>query len=278
MKYLLNKKELKMREPVRNAKRIVIKIGTSSLTHENGRLNLEKIEKLVRILTDLNNSGKEMVLVSSGAVNAGMQRLGRNKPPAELAQKQAFAGIGQAILIQIYQKFFNEYNQTIGQILLTRDVMDDQIKRQNARNTFETLLELGVIPIINENDSVSTAEMIHYCFGDNDTLSAKVAQLIEADLLILLSDIEGLYNKNPKEHPDAILISEVESLTDEIRQYAGGAGSKQGTGGMVTKLIAAEIASDSKTQMIIASSENVDLLRQIINGEDIGTWFKASLT
>lgn len=265
-----------MREAVKNAKRIVVKIGTSSLTHENGRLNLEKIERLVRILTDLNNSGKEIVLVSSGAVNAGMQRLGRNKPPEELAQKQAFAGIGQAILIKIYQKFFDEYNQTIGQILLTRDVMDNKIKRQNARNTFETLIELGVIPIINENDCVSTDEMIHYCFGDNDTLSAKVAQLIEADLLILLTDIEGLYTQNPKEYPDAKLISEVDNITEDIKEYAGGAGSKQGTGGMVTKLIAAEIASQSHTQMIIASSENVEILRQVIAGEPIGTWFKTT--
>lgn len=264
-----------MRTAIKEAKRIIVKIGTSSLNHENGKLDLEKMERLARVLTDLNNSGKEIVLVSSGAIGAGMQRIGRNKRPEELPLKQATAAIGQAILMKMYQKFFDEYNQVIAQILLTKDVMNDPIKKSNAKNTFETLIELGVIPIINENDCISTAQIEGYRFGDNDTLSAMVAELIDGDLLVLLTDIDGLYTSNPKENKDATLISEVDEMTDELKQNAGGAGSKMGTGGMITKLLAAEIAKACGTQTIVASGEHIDILREIVKGEPIGTWFKA---
>lgn len=264
-----------MREAVRNAKRIIIKIGTSSLSHENGKLNLEKMERLARVLTDINNSGKEVILVSSGAMGAGMQRIGRNKRPEELALKQATAAIGQAILMKMYEKFFDEYNQVVAQILLTKDVMEDPIKKANAKNTFETLIELGVIPIINENDSISTAQIEGYRFGDNDTLSATVAELINGQLLILLTDIDGLYTSNPKENADAKLIEEVEEITSATKEIAGGAGSTMGTGGMITKILAAQIAKNCGTQTVIASGENIDILRDIIKGKPIGTWFKA---
>ncbi|MEE1070906.1 MAG: glutamate 5-kinase [Cellulosilyticum sp.] len=264
-----------MRSAVKAAKRIVVKIGTSSLTHENGRVDLNKMERLARVLTDLNNSGKEIILVSSGAINAGMQRIGRNKRPEELPLKQASAAIGQAILMKMYQKFFDEYNQVIAQILLTKDVMEDPIKNQNAKNTFETLVELGVIPIINENDCISTAQIEGYRFGDNDTLSAMVAQLVEADLLILLTDIDGLYTSNPKEDSTAQLIPEVEEITDDIKSLAGGAGSTLGTGGMITKILAAEIAKSCHTQTVIASGEEIEILRKVVAGEPVGTWFIA---
>lgn len=264
-----------MRKKIKEAKRIIIKIGTSSLSHENGKLDLEKMEHLARVLTDLNNQGKEIILVSSGAVGAGMQRIGRNKRPEELPLKQATAAIGQAILMKMYQKFFDEYNQVIAQILLTKDVMEDSIKKTNAKNTFDTLMGLGVIPIINENDCISTAQIEGYRFGDNDTLSATVAELIEADLLILLTDIDGLYTSNPKENADAKLIGEVTEITDAIKALAGGAGSKMGTGGMITKILAAEIAKACGTQTIIASGESIEILRDIVRGEVIGTWFIA---
>lgn len=264
-----------MRASVKAAKRIIIKIGTSSLTHENGKINLDKMEKLARVLTDLNNSGKEIALVSSGAIGAGMQRIGRSKRPEELPLKQATAAIGQAILMKIYQKFFDEYNQVIAQILLTKDVIEDPIKKQNAKNTFETLLELGVIPIINENDCISTAQIEGYRFGDNDTLSATVAELTGADLLILLTDIEGLYTANPKEDCEAVLIPQVDEITDELKSIAGGSGSHLGTGGMSTKIIAAEIAKACGTQTIVASGEDIEILREILRGEAIGTWFTA---
>lgn len=264
-----------MRSAVQAAKRIVVKIGTSSLTHENGKVDLDKMEKLARVLTDLNNSGKEIILVSSGAIGAGMQRIGRNKRPEDLPLKQATAAIGQAILMKIYQKFFDEYNQVIAQILLTKDVMEDSIKKNNAKNTFETLMELGVIPIINENDCISTAQIEGYRFGDNDTLSATVAQLVGADLLVLLTDIDGLYTSNPKENSEATLIEEIDRITPEIKALAGGAGSRLGTGGMITKILAAEIAKACGTQTIVASGEHIEILRDIIRGETIGTWFKA---
>lgn len=264
-----------MRTVIQEAKRIIVKIGTSSLSHENGKLDLEKMEKLARVLTDLNNSGKEMILVSSGAMGAGMQRIGRNKRPEDLPLKQATAAIGQAILMKMYEKFFDEYNQVVAQILLTKDVMEDPIKKSNAKNTFETLIQLGVIPIINENDSISTAQIEGYRFGDNDTLSATVAELIDGDLLVLLTDIDGLYTENPKEHASAELISEVTEITQELKDASGGAGSKMGTGGMITKIMAAEIAKSCGTQTVIASGQDINILRKIVKGEPIGTWFIA---
>lgn len=264
-----------MREKIAQAKRVVIKIGTSSLTHTNGKINLKKMEKLAQVLTDISNSGKEVMLVSSGAIGFGMQKLGRNKRPDDLPLKQATAAIGQAILMQIYQKYFTEYNQVIAQILLTKDVLEDEIKNTNAKNTFNTLLDLGVIPIINENDCISTAEIEGYRFGDNDTLSATVAQLVQADLLILLTDIDGLYTDNPRENPDAQFIKEVDEITEDIENLAKSTGSRLGTGGMATKILAAKIAKQCGTETIVACGKNIEILYDILKGEEIGTWFKA---
>ena len=265
-----------MREKIKQSKRIIVKIGTSSLSHENGKVNLDKMERLARVLTNINNSGKEGVLVSSGAFGAGMQRIGRNKRPEDLPLKQATAAIGQAILMQMYQKFFGEYNQVIAQILLTKDVIEDEIKKINAKNTFETLLALGVIPIVNENDCISTTQIEGYRFGDNDTLSAMVAQLVNADTLILLTDIDGLYTDNPKENTEAKLIPKVEAITPEIERYASGAGSHLGTGGMATKILAAQIAKTCGTDTVVASGEHIEILNALLQGEELGTWFVAN--
>lgn len=264
-----------MRQSVIDATRIVVKIGSSTLTHDNGTVNLEKIEHISRVLTDLENAGKQVILVSSGAVAAGVQRLGLARTPSELPLKQATAAIGQAILMNIYEKFFNEYNQVIAQILLTRDVLEDEIKKRNAKNTFFTLLELGVIPIINENDCISTTEIERYRFGDNDTLSATVAELVEADLLVLLTDIDGLYTGNPKEDPEATIIKEVKKITPQIKALAGGAGSRFGTGGMTTKIQAAELAAETNIPTVIALGDQIEILRNILHGEEVGTLFCA---
>ncbi|MDF2878087.1 MAG: glutamate 5-kinase [Clostridia bacterium] len=265
-----------MRDKIKQSKRIIVKIGTSSLSHENGKVNLDKMERLARVLTNINNSGKEVILVSSGAIGAGMQRIGRNKRPEDLPLKQATAAIGQAILMQMYQKFFGEYNQVIAQILLTKDVIEDEIKKVNAKNTFETLLALGVIPIVNENDCISTTQIEGYRFGDNDTLSATVAQLVGADTLILLTDIDGLYTDNPKDNKEAKLIPKVETITPEIENSASGTGSHLGTGGMATKILAAQIAKTCGTDTIVASGEHIEILNALLQGEELGTWFVAN--
>ena len=259
-----------IRSTFKDKKRIVIKIGTSSLTHkETGRLNLTKLEVLVREISDLRNQGKEVVLVSSGAIGVGSAAVGFDGKPEQLAQKQACAAVGQARLMMIYQKLFSEYNQTAGQILMTKNTMVDNLNRTNAKNTFHELLKLGVIPIVNENDTISTYEIQ---FGDNDTLSAVVAALIQADLLILLSDIDGLYTDDPHENPDAKFISIVENLDDHFMQMGKSTtGSKVGTGGMATKLTAAEIATAAGTDMIIANGKDFHVIHKIIDGGEHGT-------
>ncbi|NLK21655.1 MAG: glutamate 5-kinase [Epulopiscium sp.] len=262
------------RKNLKDSKRIVIKIGTSSLTHRNGTLHYAKMECLARVLSDLKNEGKEVVLVSSGAIGVGAERLGCQERPRQIEVKQAAAAVGQAILMQIYEKFFGEYNQIIAQVLLTKDVLEDSIKKTNAQNTFNTLLKMGVIPIVNENDTIATEEIQESIFGDNDTLSAMVSVLIEADLLILLSDIDGLYNKNPRDFSDAVLIDTVDGITDEIEGLAGGAGSSLGTGGMVTKISAARIANDHGVDMVIANGEDLININKVLEGEKIGTLFK----
>ncbi len=261
-----------IRSTFKDKKRIVIKIGTSSLTHkETGRLNLTKLEVLVREISDLRNQGKEVVLVSSGAISVGSAAVGFDGKPEQLAQKQACAAVGQARLMMIYQKLFSEYNQTAGQILMTKNTMVDNLNRTNAKNTFHELLKLGVIPIVNENDTISTYEIQ---FGDNDTLSAVVAALIQADLLILLSDIDGLYTDDPHENPDAKFISIVENLDDHFMQMGKSTtGSKVGTGGMATKLTAAEIATAAGTDMIIANGKDFHVIHKIIDGGEHGTVF-----
>ena len=260
------------REALKDKKRIVIKIGSSSLTHEEtGNLNLEKMERLVRLLTDLRNSGKEVVLVSSGAVAVGRKMIGLKEKPTELSEKQACAAVGQASLMTVYQKLFSEYHQLTAQVLLTKFIMLNKISRQNARNTFEKLNEMGVIPIVNENDTISTEEIKELGLGENDTLSAIVAALIHADLLILLSDIDGLYTDDPRKNPEAKFIDLVPELTDEYINMGKGAGTTFGTGGMKTKLSAARIAADSGADMIITNGNNVDNIRAVLNGESVGT-------
>lgn len=264
------------RDFIKSKKRIVIKIGTSTITHEEtGALNLVKMEKLIRLLTDLRNQGKEVVVVSSGAIGVGRKAMGIKKRPEEMSIKQACAAIGQARLMMVYQKLFGEYNQVTAQVLMTKYTMINDISRRNAQNTFCELLGMGVIPIVNENDTVSTDEMEYGNFGDNDTLSAIVAALIGADLLILLSDIDGLYTDDPNVNPDAKFIELVEEIDAKLEDMGKGVSSNVGTGGMATKISAAKIANASGTDMIIANGEKIEILHEIMEGEKIGTLFKA---
>ncbi|MTV48025.1 glutamate 5-kinase [Heliobacillus mobilis] len=260
------------RRDLPKARRIVVKVGTSTLTHGTGKLNLEQIEKLVRQLADLANQGYELLLVSSGAVGAGMGRLGLQKRPKTVPEKQACAAVGQGILMHMYEKLFAEYGQVVAQVLLTRDDLAFRKRYINAGNTLESLLRMGVIPIINENDTVAVDE-IRLRFGDNDTLSAMVASLVHSDVLVLLTDIDGLYTANPRVDPSAVLIHEVAEITPEIESMAAGAGSNLGTGGMTTKLQAARISVDSGVAMVIAPGNRPNVLREIMAGDDVGTLF-----
>ena len=261
---------------LKDKKRIVVKIGTSTITHTStGNLNLDKLEKFVRVLTDIHNQNKEVVVVSSGAVGAGRKALGIKGKPQTLAIKQACAAVGQARLMMIYQKLFAEYNQTIAQILITKRIMLNEISLTNAQNTFHELLEMGVIPIVNENDPISTDQIQDDIFGDNDTLSANVAELVGADLLILLSDIDGLYSDDPRNNKDAKFISYVENIDENLESMAKGADSTFGTGGMTTKIAAAKLANDAGVDMVIANGDDVSNVIKILNGEEIGTLFKA---
>lgn len=255
--------------------RVVIKIGSSSLTHEEtGRMDLYKMEHLVRALCDLRNRGMDVCLVSSGAIAVGRGAIGLTERPSEIATKQACAAVGQAKLMMTYQRLFSEYNHIPGQILMTKNTMINPVSRENAQNAFEELFRLGVIPIVNENDTVSTYEMQ---FGDNDTLSAIVASLIHADLLILLSDIDGLYTDDPHKNPDAQLIRDVEQIDESIYGMAkDSTGSNVGTGGMATKLTAAKIATYSGADMIIANGADVNVIHDIFEGDFVGTRFHAN--
>ena len=259
---------------LREKKRIVVKVGSSSITHdETGGLNFSKLEKLVRQLCDLRNQGRDVCLVSSGAIAVVICSMGIKKRPEKTAEKQACAAVGQARLMMTYQRMFAEYHQTVGQVLLTKSTMSDNVSRLNAQNTFEQLFEMGVIPIVNENDTISTYEME---FGDNDTLSALVASLTSADLLILLSDIDGLYTDDPRSSRDARLIREVTDISEKLLHMAKeSTGSDVGTGGMATKLTAARIATQSGADMIIANGKDVGILHDIFDGEYLGTFFHA---
>lgn len=256
-------------------KRIVVKIGSSSLTHEEtGKLDLGKMEQLVRQLSDLRNRGMDVCLVSSGAIAVGRAAMGIHERPTDISMKQACAAVGQAKLMMVYQKLFAEYNETAGQVLLTKNTMINPVSRENAKNTFEELFELGVIPIVNENDTTSTYEMQ---FGDNDTLSALVSSMMGADLLILLSDIDGLYTDDPHTNLDAQLVREVKNLDQDILGMAKGTtGSNVGTGGMTTKLTAARIATLSGTDMIIANGANVKVISDIFEDDYTGTLFHSN--
>ena len=253
-------------------KRIVIKVGTSSITYPTGKINLGRMEELAKIVSDLKNRGYEIVLVSSGAIGAGVGKMGLDEKPADTKHKQALAAIGQASLVSMYDRFFSEYGYNAAQVLLTKYVFDAEQKYNNTKNAFMTMLEYGVIPIVNENDVVSTDELE---FGDNDTLSAYVAVLVDADLLIIMSDIDGLYDCDPSDNPDARIIPVVTKIDDGILSAAGGAGTRRGTGGMKTKLHAAEIVMKSGIDMIITNGKNIENLYDIADGKEIGTFFKA---
>lgn len=258
------------KEILSQAQRIVVKVGTSTLTHKTGKLNLFQLENIVRQLADLCNQGKQVILVTSGAVGAGVGRLGLAAKPKTLPEKQAAAAVGQGLLLHMYEKIFGEYGQVVGQVLLTREDLAHRKRYLNARHTFLTLLKFGAIPIVNENDTVAVEEIK---LGDNDTLSALVASLVDADLLILLSDIDGLYDGNPQENPQAKLIPIIEEITPAIEALAGGAGSAFGTGGMSTKIQAAKIAMNSGIPMVIAHGGKAGILREIISGNFQGTLF-----
>ena len=270
--YTVGENMCEFRKDLINRKKIVVKIGSSSLTHaKTGNLNLAKIEKLVRALCDLKNMGKDVVLVSSGAIAVGKKSLSMMKKPETISEKQACAAVGQGFLIMTYQKIFAEYNQTTAQILMTKDTMVKETSRLNAQNTFNELLKLGVIPIVNENDTISTDEIQ---FGDNDRLSAVVAALIDADLLILLSDIDGLYTDDPAINKDAKFIELVNRIDDKlISMGKGTSASDVGTGGMSTKIIAARIATKAGADMVIANGNDIENISKIISGENIGTLF-----
>jgi len=263
------------RDTLKDKKRIVVKIGSSSLTHpETGSLNLDKMERLIRILTDLRNQGKEVILVTSGAIAVGRKVLGLKERPKDRSIKQACAAVGQASLMMVYQKLFAEYHQITAQILLTKYTMINEISRKNAQNTFGELMKFGVIPIVNENDTVSTDEL-DLDFGDNDTLSAIVTALVQGDILILLSDIDGLYTDDPHSNKDAILISSVEEIDETLYGMAKTSTSSVGTGGMSTKLSAAKIATASGADMVISNGDDVKNINCILMGENVGTLFKA---
>ena len=256
-------------------KRIVIKVGSSSLTYpQSGSVNLRKMEQLVRVICDLRNQGYDVCLVSSGAIAVGREAIGMTERPTDISTKQACAAVGQGRLMMTYQKLFAEYNQVSGQVLMTKNTIINPVSRENAANTFQELFRLGVVPVVNENDTVSTYEMQ---FGDNDTLSAIVSSLIGADLLILLSDIDGLYTDDPRSNPEAVLIREVEKIDENIYQMAKpSTGSGVGTGGMTTKLTAAKIATFSGADMVIVNGEDFHILYDVMDGDFKGTRFHAS--
>lgn len=259
-------------ENIDRCQRIVIKIGSSTLTHSTGHLNLRRIETLVKIVSDFKNDGRQVVLVSSGAVSAGIARLGVGHRPRTPEEKQAVAAVGQSELMGIYERFFSTYGHTVGQILMTKDVVDNPVRRTAIENTFESLLSLGCVPIVNENDSVSIEELK---FGGNDTLSAYVALICRADLLINLSDVDGFYDSDPRKNPDARLIPVVDRIDDALIASAGGAGTERGTGGMSTKLLAAKIATDAGIPMYILNGADPTVLYTLMDGERVGTYFCA---
>lgn len=252
-------------------KRIVIKVGTSTLTHKTGRLNIRRMERFVKVLADLQNSGKEIVLVSSGAIGLGMSKMGLPERPKDTPMKQACAAVGQCELMYIYDKLFGEYNLNVAQILLTKYIIDTP-RKNNVENTFEKLISHNVIPVVNENDTVAIDEL-ELELGENDSLAALVAIMSHSDMLVILSDIDGLFDGNPKDNPDAKLIPVVNEITDDIRGLAGGAGSGLGTGGMITKIHAAEIAMGAGIDMAILNGRNPSVLYDLFDGKDVGTIF-----
>ncbi len=255
---------------IKNAKRIVFKVGTSTLTYDTGKINIRRMARLASVLSDLENQGKEIVLVSSGAIAVGVGKLGLEKKPADTPSVQAVACIGQCELMFMYDKLFSEYSHTVGQLLITKSDVENDERRTNLINAFDKMLTYGVIPIINENDSVGVEEIV---FGDNDSLSAIVAKLINADLLVILSDIDGLFTSNPTTDDDAVLIPVVKEITEKTYAIAGGAGTRRGTGGMITKLNAAKIAADAGIETVIMNGSDPTDIYKLIDGHQIGTRF-----
>lgn len=262
------------RERMKDKKRIVIKVGTTTITYEEtGYINLDKLEKFVRILTNLKNQGKEVIVVSSGSVAIGRTVLGIEEKPKMGAMRQACAAVGQGRLMMIYEKFFSEYSQNTAQILLTKESITNEVCKQQAKIAFETLLNMGVIPVVNENDAISVDEELYGVFGDNDTMAAQVAELVGADLLILMSDIDGLYTDDPKKNPDTELIHTVYAIDEKLEHMAKGAGSASGTGGMRTKIEAAKIMMQTGADMVIANGGDIYCIQDVLEGKEVGTLF-----
>lgn len=257
---------------IKDAHRIVVKVGTSTLTYDTGKVNLRRMDKLAQVISDLRNSGTEVALVTSAAIAVGVGKLGLSERPGDIPSRQAVATVGQCELMFMYDKLFSEYGNTIGQLLITRSDFENGERRANLSNSFEKLFEFGTIPVINENDSIAVEEIV---FGDNDTLSAMVAKLVNADALIILSDIDGLYSGNPREDESAYLIPVVEEITDELMSIAGTKGSTRGTGGMVTKLHAAQIAMDAGIDTVVMNGAQPEDIYRLLDGRQIGTYFKA---
>lgn len=260
---MVNKKEIK---------RLVVKVGTSTLTYDTGKINIRRMSMLARVLSDLKNAGMEIVLVTSGAIGVGVGKLGLAERPKDTPGRQAAATVGQCELMFLYDKFFSEYGNTIGQLLVTRDDFEDEERQSNLRNAFMKLFEYGAIPVVNENDAVAVEEIV---FGDNDSLSAHCAKITDADLLIILTDIDGLFSANPREDENAVLIHTVEELNDEIYALAGGTGTNRGTGGMITKLHAADIAANAGIDTVVMNGSDPEDIYKLLDGRQLGTLFKA---
>ncbi len=260
---MVNKKEIN---------RIVVKVGTSTLTYDTGKINLRRMSKLAQVLSDLKNAGVEIALVTSGAIGVGVGKLGLKERPHDTPGRQAAATVGQCELMFLYDKFFGEYGNITGQLLVTKDDFDDKERHRNLHNSFMKLFEYGAIPVINENDSVAVDEIV---FGDNDSLSAHVAKIVDADLLIILTDIDGLFSANPREDENAVLIHCVDEITDETLALAGGSGTSRGTGGMVTKLHAAQIANEAGIDTVVMNGSDPEEIYKLLDGRQIGTLFKA---
>lgn len=255
---------------LKDVKRLVVKVGTSTLTHDTGKTNIRRMHKLVSVLSDIVNSGIEVALVTSGAIGVGVGKLGLKERPSDISGRQAAATVGQCELMFMYDKLFGEYGHTVGQLLITKSDVDSEERRKNLVNTFDKLFDYGAVPIVNENDSVAVDEIV---YGDNDSLSAIVAKLVNADALIILTDIDGLYDDNPNENEDAKLISQVDEITDELIAVAGGHGSRFSTGGMVTKLHAAQIAMDAGIDTIVMNGAAPESIYKALDGKQIGTFF-----
>jgi len=263
------------RKYLKQKKKIVIKVGTSLLTYDNGKINLQRMERLVRVMADLHNSGKELILVTSGAVGMGVGMLGIEEKPRDLVKKQALAAIGQVGLIRLYQKFFDEYHKTVAQVLLTKDGIENPIRRKNARNTLLQLIEMGIIPVVNENDTVSTDEIE---FGDNDTLSAAVATLFHAELLMILTDTDGVFTSDPHIDQTARKVRKVMKASDDLKNVDVNGSSKMGSGGMASKVAAAELCREHNVDVVIADGTDPCTIMDVLEGKDLGTFFVSEAT